>query len=76
MVVRTPAAHYDVIDVLERVLSKGVVFEAGEGVLRVTGGPTLSWYRVAIAGIDVLSAGPSVSWQYLIEAAETQNEEE
>jgi hypothetical protein len=69
------ARRGDVVDVLERVLTKGVVFDIEEGTVGASeaGGGAAAWFRVSIAGVDVFKVEASLSWRYLLE---TEEEEE
>lgn len=59
-----PAPRGDFTDALERVLTKGVVFDIDEGT--ITGsqaGGAGVWFRVSIAGVDVFKIEAGVSWR-------------
>ncbi len=64
------------IDIQERVLTRGVALEVEEGAPNAsdTGGGADAWLRVSIAGVDVLKVEIGVSWRSLIEA-EVEGEE-
>jgi hypothetical protein len=64
------------VDVLERVLTKGVVFDIEEGANEGSekGGGTTVWLRVSIGGIDVLKVETALSWQCLSESGEQEKE--
>jgi hypothetical protein len=62
--------RYDIIDVLERVLTKGVIIgtqerlsEADEGVV---------WVPVTIAAVNVLRVEVRLSWRYLASGADEE----
>lgn len=67
----------DVVDVLERVLTKGVGFDIEEGTVGPSeaGGGAAAWFRVSIAGVDVFKVEASLSWRYLLETEEEEEEE-
>jgi len=56
--------HGDLIDIFERVLREGGVFEISD--VEGTEDGYSVWLRVSIAGVDVLKAVASMSWRRLI----------
>jgi len=54
----------DLIDVFERVLREGGVFEVDEAEEAENGSSV--WFRVSVAGVDVLKAVASLSWRRLL----------
>lgn len=58
----------DLIEVLERVLTKGVIFEIDEDVeASATDRDAAAWFRISIAGVDVFKVGGRVAWRYFLE---------
>lgn len=57
--------HGDLIEIFERVLREGGVFEITEAVEMENG--SAIWLRVSIAGVDVLKAVASASWRRLLQ---------
>ena len=55
--------HRDLMDVFERVLREGGVFEVADTADMPEGS---SWLRVSVAGVDVLKAVASLSWRQLL----------
>lgn len=72
------APSNDVIDVLERVLTKGVVCEIEGGVESPAADrdalDSSTWFRISIAGVDVFKIGAGMSWRYLLEAEEEKQD--
>jgi hypothetical protein len=63
------ASHGELIDVLERVLTRGVIVEiAGdaEGASAMDRDDS-AWFRISIAGVDVLEVSAGGSWRYLFQ---------
>jgi hypothetical protein len=61
----------DFIDVLERVLTRGIVFEAEEGVDASTKNRRASgWFQISIVGIDVCKMDAEVLWRYFLDDEE------
>jgi hypothetical protein len=65
----TPARQAEFVDILERILAKGIVIEtevsAGEGSEKRGDAP--AWHRVSIGGVDVLRVEATSAWRYLFE---------
>jgi hypothetical protein len=67
------ARRGDVTDALERVLTKGVVFEIEEGAVAGSeAGGAGAWFRVSIAGVDVFKIEAGVSWRSWLEAEDEE----
>lgn len=56
--------HRDLMDVFERVLREGGVFEVADPAGLQEGQSV--WLKVSIAGVDVLKAVASLSWRQLL----------
>jgi hypothetical protein len=55
--------HRDLMDVFERVLREGGVFDVTDSADMPEGS---TWLKVSIAGVDVLKAVASLSWRRLL----------
>lgn len=65
------AERADFIDVLERVLTRGIVFEAEEGHdLSAENHSASGWFQISMVGIDVFKMEAEVLWQYLLDGEE------
>jgi hypothetical protein len=64
------APRFDFIDVLERALTKGVVFEIEDDVEATAADrdalDSSTWFRISIAGVDVFKIGAGLSLRYLL----------
>lgn len=75
MAAQVRAPRYDFIDVLERVLAKGVMFEIEDDVeASATDRETSAWFRISIAGVNVFKVGAGVSWRCFLEAEEEEKQ--
>jgi len=66
---RTGASHRELSDVLERVLTRGIIVEFVEDV-EAGDREVNPWFRLSIAGVDVLEVAAGVSWHCLSETEE------
>lgn len=57
--------HGDLIDIFERVLKEGGVFEITEAA-DMTDGHS-AWFKVSVAGVEVLKVMASLSWRRLLD---------
>lgn len=66
-----PVEHSDFIDVLERVLTKGVVFEVEEDTDASAADRDASeWFHISIAGVKVFRIVAGVLWRILVDDEE------
>ena len=64
-----PAPRRDLIDVFERVLTRGIILEVQERVAEVK---DVVWVHVTIAGVDVFKVEAGLSWKYLVGGADEE----
>jgi hypothetical protein len=66
VVAAVPVRGWDFIDVLERVLTRGIVFEAEEAFDASAKNRSASgWFQISIVGIEVFKMEAGVLWRYL-----------
>jgi len=64
------ASHAELVDVFERVLTRGVVVEIAKATDAASDRDASASFRLSIAGVDVVEVGAGVSWRYLSETDE------
>ncbi|MBI4408654.1 MAG: hypothetical protein HY561_03025 [Gemmatimonadetes bacterium] len=75
---RLSAGRGDFAEVLERVLTKGLVFDIDESAVGPSkaGESFASWFRLSVAGVDVFKIEAGVRWRQLLESEEGQEKKE
>lgn len=73
MVVRLPSPREKMSDVLERVLTRGVLFDVDKSPATAEEArDAVVWFRVSIAGVDVFRIEAGLSWQSWREAEDNE----
>jgi hypothetical protein len=68
---RRSSEHADFIDILQRVVTRGVVFEVEEDTdASATDRGASGWFHIVITGVEVFRIEAGALWRYLVDDEE------